>query len=93
MQSKAMASLRGQDKTYRNLIKAFAYWAKMNADLREYVKTSPNCQKVDPTFHKASGKLHSVPVPKKFGTRWESICVSWFQQTGIHWISCLCGLL
>ena len=65
LEAAAIGGHFGRDKTLWKLIDMGVWWPQMNADVREFVKTCPACQKAAARLDKAAPELHPVPVPTK----------------------------
>jgi len=76
IESKSMRSHHGITSTM-NLISSQFYWRRIDLDIREYIKSCEQCQKVYPKLSAEAPELQSVAVPKEV-----------MRQIGID-ISCL----
>ena len=62
VRSKAMASHRGRETTYKKLSERF-FWFGMVNDVKSYIKSCENCQRQTNTFKKIAPEIQSIPVP------------------------------
>ena len=76
IQSKSLQSHVGITGLIRELSERF-YWRTVEADITNYVKACPQCQRVNPKFDRATPQLHPVSVPSEV-----------MKQNGVD-ISCL----
>jgi len=61
----------GQDKTIEIVRRNF-WWPKMDAQIIEFVRSCPNCQKDKAARHRPSGMLHPLELPF---APWQSIAM------------------
>jgi hypothetical protein len=66
----------GRDKTLERLERHY-FWPRMSADVHEYVKTCPSCQKCKSSNAKPAGLLKPLPVPKR---NWDQISMDLITQ-------------
>lgn len=59
----------GAHKTYGRLSRSF-YWPDMERDIKEYVRTCPQCQVNKPSHQSPLGLYQPLPVPTR---KWESV--------------------
>ena len=64
MQSNSLQSHIGITSLIRELSVRF-YWRTVEADITNYVKACPQCQRVNPKFDRATPQLHPVSAPSE----------------------------
>jgi hypothetical protein len=61
-----LAGHLGRDKTYARLCRSY-YWPRMRAEVEDYCKSCPSCQRIKPSQLKRPGLHQPLEIPKRPG--------------------------